>query len=178
MNETIQAKKFFMACRGISRHIDVLRSERSRIMAFATRCTPSYSGIPHASGISDKVGEGVMRLDELERELSDEIDFYERLCFMAHEVIREIADTRYRDILMLRYLDGQRWEKIAEKMGYESNYIWRVHGYALLEAQSILDIQAAADEEAAALIGEACRRAPDLPERKFAARDQEMQKHT
>ncbi len=152
----IQAKRFLQECTNAARHIDTLREERFRVMAMATRCTPSYTGMPHASGTSDKVYDGVARLDEVERMLEKETSFYEKMCLLAHEIIREIKDVRYRDILMLRYMSGKSWEHVAEKMGYESNYIWRVHGHALLAAQEIMDRKMLESEEAKMLIVEAC----------------------
>lgn len=167
MNAMTQTRKFFTACRRVDMRINARLEERSRVMALATRCTPSYTGMPHAGGVSNRVEDGVVRLDELERELSDEIDFYVRLRRLAHEVVRSIPDTRYQDILTLRYFNSYGWERVAEEMGYESNYIWRVHGYALLKAREALERMGASDPDAAAVIQAACAMVPDPPEKKF-----------
>ncbi len=151
----IQAKKFFSTCRRIDMRINARLEERCRIMDLATRCTPSYSGMPHASGVSNRIEDAVVRLDELSGELAKEIDFYVHLRRLAHEVVRRLPDDRYRDILTLRYLNGYSWGRVAEEMGYESNYIWRVHGHALLEAQQVL-AELSKDEDNAILIEAAC----------------------
>lgn len=154
MNTTNQAKAFFQACRRLDARINALTEERVRIMALATRCTPTYSDMPHASGTSNPVEQAVVRLDELDRTLAGEIDFYVRLLRVAHEVVCRLSDDRYRDILTLRYLNGYSWKKVAETLGYESGYIWKVHGRALLEAQRVLT-ELARDEDTAAIIEKA-----------------------
>ena len=49
----------------------------------------------------------------------------------AKERIGEIADGRYREVLMRRYLQGESWEYIAVGMGYSFRQVTRLHGGAL-----------------------------------------------
>ena len=49
----------------------------------------------------------------------------------AEELIGEIADGRYRDVLHRRYLQGESWEYIAVGMGYSFRQVTRLHGGAL-----------------------------------------------
>ena len=49
----------------------------------------------------------------------------------AKEQIGEIADGRYREVLMRRYLQGESWEYIAVGMGYSFRQVTRLHGGAL-----------------------------------------------
>ena len=88
----ILAKRFFVSCRRIDLRIQSRTEERVRVMELATRCTPTYSDMPHASGVSNPVEQAVVRLDELDRELSEEIDFYVRLRRLAREVVRRLSD--------------------------------------------------------------------------------------
>ena len=46
--------------------------------------------------------------------------------------IEQIEDGRYRDVLVRRYLQGQSWEWIAARMGYEFRYTLKLHGLALV----------------------------------------------
>jgi len=45
--------------------------------------------------------------------------------------IGEIADGRYREVLMRRYIWGESWEYIAVGMGYSFRQVLRIHGEAL-----------------------------------------------
>lgn len=51
----------------------------------------------------------------------------------AEELIGEIADGRYRDVLHRRYLQGESWEYIAIGLGYSFRQVLRIHGAALVE---------------------------------------------
>ena len=49
----------------------------------------------------------------------------------AKERIGEIADGRYREVLMRRYIWGESWEYIAVGMGYAFRTVLWLHGKAL-----------------------------------------------
>lgn len=51
----------------------------------------------------------------------------------AEELIGEIADGRYRDVLHRRYLQGESWEYIAIGLGYSFRQVLRIYGAALVE---------------------------------------------
>lgn len=59
---------------------------------------------------------------------------WDRLIVMREEAkaqIEQIADGRYRDVLMRRYLWGESWEYIAVGMGYAFRTVLWLHGKAL-----------------------------------------------
>lgn len=49
----------------------------------------------------------------------------------TEEIIAKVPDPAQREVLTRRYIIGQRWEDIAECMGYSRQHITRLHGYAL-----------------------------------------------
>ena len=49
----------------------------------------------------------------------------------AEEIISSVPDQTQREVLTRRYIIGQRWEDIAECMGYSRQHVTRLHGYAL-----------------------------------------------
>ena len=55
----------------------------------------------------------------------------------AEELIGEIADGRYRDVLHRHYLQGESWEYIAVGMGYTYHHIHKLHGQALNEFEAV-----------------------------------------
>ena len=42
-----------------------------------------------------------------------------------------MADINERDILLYKYIDGKEWKEIANKFGYSTRHIYRLHGEAL-----------------------------------------------
>ena len=49
----------------------------------------------------------------------------------AEKLIASVPDQAQREVLTRRYIIGQRWEDIAECMGYSRQHVTRLHGYAL-----------------------------------------------
>ena len=65
--------------------------------------------------------------DEADRLFREFITARER----AEELIASVPDPVQREVLTRRYIIGQRWEEIAECMGYSRQHVTRLHGYAL-----------------------------------------------
>lgn len=49
----------------------------------------------------------------------------------AERMINSVKDDTQREVLVRRYIIGQRWEDIAYTMNYSRQHITRLHGYAL-----------------------------------------------
>ena len=52
--------------------------------------------------------------------------------------INSLSDSRYTDVLMKRYVEYKRFDRIAREMHYTPDYILHLHGMALKEIQRIL----------------------------------------
>lgn len=58
----------------------------------------------------------------------------------AQRLIDQIPQEKYRQILTYRYLCGWSFRSISDEVGYsDPNSIYRAHGWALAEAQKVLD---------------------------------------
>lgn len=82
---------------------------------------------------------GSARMRALEKELDARIDAYALLVLEIEGVIDGVADPQYRDVLRYRYLNGWNWQRIAERMSFSQDWVWRLHKRALevLEAQGV-----------------------------------------
>nr|DAX94314.1 MAG TPA: Protein of unknown function (DUF1492) [Caudoviricetes sp.] len=81
----------------------------------------------HIGDLSD----AIVALEKYAARVSEQWD---RLIVMREEAkaqIEQIADGRYRDVLMRRYLWGESWEYIAVGMGYAFRTVLWLHGKAL-----------------------------------------------
>lgn len=45
--------------------------------------------------------------------------------------IETLSDSRQRTVLRLRYLDGLKWEEVAERMCYCLQWVFKLHRKAL-----------------------------------------------
>ena len=65
---------------------------------------------------------------------------YVKIIIQAKNLIEHIAQEKYRQILTYRYLCGWSFRSISDELGYhDPNSIYRAHGWALTEAQKILN---------------------------------------
>jgi hypothetical protein len=60
----------------------------------------------------------------------------------AEQIIRNIPQEKYRMILNYRYLCGWSYKSISDELKYnDPNSVYRAHGWALREAQKIINKQ-------------------------------------
>lgn len=65
---------------------------------------------------------------------------YRALIRQAERVIEKIPQEKYRHLLTYRYICGWSFKSISDELGYnDPNSVYRAHGWALAEAQKILN---------------------------------------
>lgn len=84
------------------------------------------------SGPKDRLSETFARIDELERKINARIDDLIRLKEDTLKVIYQIPDKDQQNVLISRYVQRERWEKIAVDLNFSIRQVHRIHGAALL----------------------------------------------
>ena len=104
--------------------------------------SPALDGMPHGSGVSDKVGTLAIMIADLEAKLPS----YERQILREHdqveEFIRGIEDDKTRMIFRLRFQAGKTWKEVADMMGKwqtENSVRSRVYRFLNLDANGNLE---------------------------------------
>ena len=94
---------------------DTVRLEE--LYAKATYASQRITGMPHVSGVTDKVGNFAGEIADLKGILEANIQrcFYE-LNFL-NRFICEVEDPQMRIILSLRFVNGLAWQQVAEGVG-------------------------------------------------------------
>lgn len=86
--------------------------------------------MPHAHNQAD-LSDYVVRLDDLMAELENErlesVRQYEKI----YRDINRIKNETEIEVLVRRYIKGEKWEKIALEIGYDYRYTLKIHGRAL-----------------------------------------------
>lgn len=116
----------------LNREIDRLLEEKARWMALALRATPSLSEEPKGGGRpGGRIPAAVEKIAEWEEKINEKIDRLVKLRQEIEERVRCIQDPKQREVLLRRYVQGQKWEQIALSMNYSYMQICRIHGAAL-----------------------------------------------
>ena len=98
----------------------------------------NYDSQPHGSGISqvtETTATKLIELREVQRDLVDEL-WTKRI--EIERVIFMIENATFAELLQRKYIRLQKWEDIATDMKFDSRYIYKLHGKALVEVDKII----------------------------------------
>jgi hypothetical protein len=112
----------------LNREIEQLKSRLTELDCIATSTSSRITGMPHASGISDKVGKYAAEIADL-KEL---LDLNLKKCFYElnrlNRYIESIEDSQIRMIISLRYINGLSWQQVAFSIGeHDEQYPRKKH---------------------------------------------------
>ncbi|UNI72496.1 MAG: protein of unknown function DUF1492 [Chaetfec virus UA24_244] len=83
------------------------------------------------SGPKDTIAETFSRIDELEREINQNIADLSNWKKEAYDRINRIPDFDQRNVLIARYIQGMKWEKVSVAINFSISRVYEIHGVAL-----------------------------------------------
>lgn len=99
----------------------------------ATKMTAIISDMPMNKGKSDKVGDNVPAMADIDKEYLDRWVEAERKRLYITSRIDRIKNELYRKVLKKRYVEGLKLEEIACETGYSYDRVRHIHKDALEE---------------------------------------------
>lgn len=112
--------------------------EREQLWEMATSLTPNMDGMPHAPGVSDKVGNAAARLAEKANEINDLtdqlIDHRDKVLALL-EMLPSIEYT----VLHRHYVIYRTMDQVAQEIGKTERQAYRIKKNGLKHLQAILD---------------------------------------
>lgn len=138
----MKSKEFFRQVLKAEKELKVLKAKVRHFEDIGLTITSNTSAVGgHQQGTS-RVELAAVGIVDATADLNAEIKQYMALIARAEQVIRSIPQERYQQILNYRYLCGWSLRSISDELGYnDPNSIYRAHGWALTEAQKILNKQ-------------------------------------
>lgn len=98
----------------------------------------NYDSQPHGSGISQVTESTATKLIELREMQRDLVDKLWTKRIEIERVIFMIENATLAELLQRKYIRLQKWDDIATDMKFDSRYIYKLHGKALVEADKII----------------------------------------
>jgi hypothetical protein len=98
----------------------------------------NYDSQPHGSGISQVTEFTATKLIELREVQRDLVDKLWTKRIEIERVIFMIENATLSELLQRKYIRLQKWDDIATDMKFDSRYIYKLHGKALVEADKII----------------------------------------
>ena len=123
------AKEYLSQYRWLNESINSKLEQAQRIRELASAVSSSCGG--GSGGTSDKVGNAVAKLVDLENDINADIDKLVDLRREIEAAIASVEDEKLQTLLRLRYISCLTWEQIAVKMSYSYKQVCRLHGKAL-----------------------------------------------
>lgn len=136
----MKSKEFFRQVLKAEKELKILQAKVRHFEDLGLTITSNTSAVGgHQQGTSRVELAAIGKVDAT-ADLDEEIKRYMALIARAEVVIRDIPQERYRQILNYRYLCGWSLRSISDELGYnDPNSVYRAHGWALTEAQKILN---------------------------------------
>lgn len=123
-----------MKYRRTDKRIGCLMEEKVVWMERATSVNQVYRQVPSTgSGGPGKILSAVEKMDEIDREITEEIDKLADLRKIVNLGIRRVSDDKLQDILRYRYLLGMTWTQVADKMEMDERWVRRLHVRAVTQ---------------------------------------------
>lgn len=101
--------------------------------------SPAMTGLPGSHDQKDRFADMMVKLDEL----CEQEDRQRRKAIHTMQVVEELIekadDPLHKAILYDRYIMGNKWEAIADHMGYTVRRVLQLRKQALNELNKILD---------------------------------------
>lgn len=137
----MNAKEYLGQLKNIDNLIKALDEELIITESMLTPSGVSLSGVrTHTPGrISDVTAETVMRIEKMGIELRKLKENYVNVKLTATRCINQMTDIRYQTVLYWYYLQNKTLTETAERMYRSYQNICKLHGYALIEFQNIID---------------------------------------
>lgn len=109
----------------LKKEIRDLEQRIKELETAATDCTTKITGLPHGTGINDKIGNYAAQIADLKSLL----DLNLKKCFYelnrVNRFISNVQNSEMRLILTLRYTQNLSWKNIAFTMNYQDESVPR-----------------------------------------------------
>ena len=144
----MKAKDFFSQVRRAEKELKILNAKLRHYEDIGLSIGGSSGVIGNKQKGTSRVELAAIGAVDVFRELYDQQKEYMAIIARAEQVIMDVPQEKYRQILNYRYLCGWSFRSISDELKYnDPNSVYRAHGWALREAQKIINAQT--KEEAA-----------------------------
>lgn len=136
--QNISAKEYLKSIRTLDMAIKVKEEELYRLKLNIASLSPQTTGERVMNSSTSDMMSTVDKIVDMQAVINAEIDRLVNLKEEARSKINQLKDTRYVSLLTDYYINCKTWEQVADDMGYDLRYIYKLHGRALQVFDKIL----------------------------------------
>ena len=138
--QDISAKEYLKSIRTLDMAIKVKEEELYRLKLNIASLSPQTTGEPVMNSSTTDMMSTVDKIVDMQAVINAEIDRLVDLKEEARTKINQLKDTRYVSLLTDYYINCKTWEQVADDMGYDLRWVYRLHGRALQSFSKIFEI--------------------------------------
>lgn len=136
---TAKAKEYLKSIRTLDRTIKIKNEElHSLQLNLAQISSQPLNERVLSSNTSDTM-KAIDTIVDMQVEIRREVCNLVHLKNEARNKINQLSDSRYIDILTDYYINRKTWEQVADNMGYDLRWVYRLHGRALQVFEKLLN---------------------------------------
>ena len=124
-------------------------AEQEQLREMAEKITQANDGMPHGTGVSDKIGNAVSSLVDLQNEIAVLVVTFKGILEDVTKHIEMLPEEQY-NIIHCKFIRKRKelgnhrswyhsWEEVAEIVGYSESQVYRIKKKAIRNLQRILD---------------------------------------
>ena len=142
------AKEFFRQVRRAERELKIIKAKLEHYEDLGFSLGGAVGVIGNKQRGSSRVEMAAIGKVDVLRDLVDQQKEYMAIIARAEEIIRQVPQEKYRLILTYLYLLGKSPKWISDELEYnDPNSVYRAKGWALWEAQQIMNKQEKQNDE-------------------------------
>lgn len=111
-------------------NLDIEKARAMRASLYGRAVSYESDGSQHISG-DNHIENAMLKVVEYEEKINAEIDELVNKRIEIEKAINSVDDEVLQEILTRRYLQFQKWERIAVEMHYSIQWVFKLHGQAL-----------------------------------------------
>ncbi|MGM9935761.1 MAG: DUF1492 domain-containing protein [Candidatus Ornithomonoglobus sp.] len=123
----------------IDTEINALIKERDKALLMATSATADPGGEKVQTSRRNTSEDKFVNYAAYEETINKRLDELYEIKNEISQAISKVKDDTLRKLLILRYINFEKWERIAGLMGYDERHVRRLHGKALQAAKDVLE---------------------------------------
>ncbi|MCR4711491.1 MAG: hypothetical protein K5707_04255 [Clostridia bacterium] len=129
----IDMKRILTGYRDARERMDTIFRNLEELENVVTGISLDYSEprVSSSPKTTDRFGEIIDRLAALHKESVAALETCIDRAEEVYRLVETLQDSKLNEVLSRRYIRGQNWKRIANEMGYDERWVYRLHDQAL-----------------------------------------------
>ena len=128
-----QAKEYLMQISKTDRLIKRLTETVSTLRSSLTSGNYELKqDVVQTSGPKNALENTMLKIVDLEKQIDDRIDELVSMKADAEKRVRALPDLDQQTVLLARYVQGLKWDRISLELNFSISQVYKLHGQALL----------------------------------------------